>query len=118
MGRRDSNRRTGMPLAAMTQAASRAKTSELFRQSKHTAIPRAAASAPSSRMTWAKAWVAWRMTWTFIRYRPTPMVPRRPAVPKDSWSKKRLSISLSSFRMASSSAFSPADRAGLASQAS
>ena len=73
-----------MPFPAMTQAASRAKTSELLRQSKQTATPLAAAWGPSSRMTWAKAWVAWRMTWTFIRYSPPPMVPRRPAVPKES----------------------------------
>ena len=56
-----------MPLAAMTWAASRAKVWELFRQSKQMATPRAAAFSPSSKITWAKAWVAWRMTWTFIR---------------------------------------------------
>ena len=107
-----------MPLAAMTQAACRANSWELFRQSKQMAMPCLAASAPSSRITWAKAWVAWRMTWTFIRFRPTPIIPRRPAVPKASWSKKRDSFSFSSLRMDSSSAFSWADRAGLLSHAS
>ena len=46
VGRRDSNRRTGMPLPAMTQAASRAKSSELLRQSKQTATPRCGGLGP------------------------------------------------------------------------
>ena len=96
----------------MMQAASLAKRSELFRQSKQMATPFLTASGPSFRMTLAKAWVAWRMTWIFIRYRPTPMVPRSPAVPNSSWEKKRDSISFSSPAMAASSAFSASDRAG------
>ena len=102
----------------MMQAASLANTSELFRQSKHTATPFFTDSGPSLRITLAKAWVAWRMTWMFIRYRPTPMVPRSPAVPNSSWEKNRDSISFSSPAMADSSAFSSADRAGELSHSS
>ena len=118
VGRSDSKRRTGMPAAAMMQAASRANTSELFRQSKQMATPFLTASGPSFRMTLANAWVAWRMTWMFMRYNPTPMVPRSPAVPNSSWEKKRDSISFSSPAMAASSAFSASDRAGAFSHSS
>ena len=115
VGRRDSKSRTLMPLPAMTQAVSRANSSEWLRQSKHTATPRSMASLPSALMTSAKAWVAWRITWTFIWCRPTHMVPRRPAVPNSRGAKKRLSISFSSPEMLSSSAFSASVRAGLRS---
>ena len=106
MGRRDSKIRTGMPLPAMTSAVSRANSWEWLRQSKHTATPRFTASGPSARMTSAKAWVAWRMTWMFIWCRPTHMVPRRPAVPNSSGAKNRLSISFSSPEIERSSSFS------------
>ena len=115
VGRRVSKIRTLMPLPAMTAAASRANSSEWWRQSKQTAMPRCAASPPSAKMTSAKAWVAWRMTWMFIWCRPTHMVPRRPAVPNSRGAKKRLSISFSSFAMERSSSFSASLRALLPS---
>ena len=105
-----------MPLAAMTQAAARANSREWLRQSWQMATPLAGASGLSARITWAKAWVAWRITWTFIRFSPVPMMPRRPAVPKESRSKKRLSISFSSPAMAVNSARSASDSWGAASQ--
>ena len=81
VGRRDSKIRTWMPLAAQTSAAARANSMEWFRQSMQMATPRRLPSSPSAQMTWAKPWVAQRMTWMFMLCRPTAMVPRRPAVP-------------------------------------
>ena len=97
---------------AQTSAAARANSMEWFRQSMQMATPRCLPSSPSAQITSAKPWVAQRMTWMFMRYSPTPMVPRRPAVPNSSWEKKRDSISFSSPAMAVSSAFSASDRAG------
>jgi hypothetical protein len=117
VGRRDSNRRTGMPLAAMTQAAAWANSSEWWRQSKQIATPWAAALGPSAKMTWAKASVAWRTTYRFMRLMPMPMTPRSPAVPNSRGPKKRDSISFSSPAMASSSARSASVKTGLVRQA-
>ena len=73
-----------MPLAAMTQAVSRANSAEWLRQSMHTATPFFIASVPSARMTLAKPCVAQRMTWRFMLCSPVYIVPRRPAVPNSS----------------------------------
>ena len=105
-----------MPFAAMTQAASFANSTPLRRQSWAMTMPFRLASSPSAAMTFANAWVAWRMTWMFIWCRPSFIVPRRPAVPKSRGAKKRFSISFSSSLMALSSAHSASLREGLSSQ--
>ena len=115
MGRSDSKIRLGMPLPAITAQTSSANSRLWLRQSWHTATPRFTASGPSARITSAKAWVACRITWTFMLCRPTHMVPRSPAVPNSRGAKKRLSFSFSSAEMARSSAFSASLRAGLSS---
>ncbi len=107
-----------MPFAAHTHAASRANSGLLMRQSHAMTTPRFLALSPSSTMSAANACVAQRTTWTFIRAMPAPMTPRRPAVPNSSGPWKRLLISSSSPRMASSSAHSSSERAGLSSQRS
>ena len=73
-----------MPLAAQTSAAARANSMEWLRQSMQMATPRFFPSGPSAQMTSAKPWVAQRITWMFMLWRPTYMVPRSPAVPNSS----------------------------------
>ena len=103
VGRRASNKRTWMPMAARTRAASSAYSRLWLRQSWQTTAPAEAASPPWARIRLPRARVACRTTRAFMRRMPAPMTPRSPAVPKLRGAKNRSRISLSSPRMASSS---------------